>query len=132
MEYGYIITNVRTARGAIPIKGAMVTVSRVKDDAVEIISIEHTDSGGATPKIKVETPPKEYTFDPNSDEKPYASYMIDTDMEGYYGVRNINIPVYADVVSIQTVDLIPVAEYAGRDIYPEDELRFNESTPPNL
>jgi len=105
INYGFIVVSVRTARGAIPIEGAMVTVT----SGDEVISIEFTNSSGMTPKLTVKTPPRKNSESPGLDT-PYSSYTIRTDKVGYFSVCDINTEVYTGITSIQPVKLIPLPE----------------------
>ena len=129
-ETGNLVVNVRTAGGAIPIEGAVVTVYANKNG--EPIRRVTTDRSGVTPLIGLGTPPRELTMQPGSEQKPYAEYDIITEANGYYSVRNIGLPVYSGVTSIQPVELIPLADKSGREYTPTNDTRFNESIQPNL
>lgn len=136
VEYGYLIVNVFTAGGAIPIQGASVTVIRVSESAEpsesDIVGVKYTDSSGVTEKLALEAPPRSYSEAPGSASPPFARYNVSTEKSGYYTVRNINLPIYSGVTSIQPVELVPVSYYDGVELYPENDVRFNESRQPNL
>ena len=106
INYGFIIVSVRTARGAIPIEGAMVTIT---SDTDEVISVEFTNSSGMTPRLMVKAPPKMLSQTPETGH-PYAEYTVRTDKVGYFSVYDINMAVYAGITSIQPVELIPLPE----------------------
>ena len=124
MDHGYITITVRSAGGAIPVQDAVVTV---KDADGNILYVEFTDRSGNTPHLSVPAPPKENSQSPNPSSPPFYSYNIDTDKPGYRSVRNLSIPVYPGVTSIQPVELLPIPEGASNvpEIYPE-------SYPPQL
>ena len=68
----------------------------------------------------------------NGNSKFYAFYVynIDTDKAGYGSVRNIGVPVFPGVTSVQLVELTPSPEGAvGRY---GDKITYNESGTPNL
>ena len=110
INYGFIIVSVRTARGAIPIEGAMVTITG--RDNNEIISVEFTNSSGMTPRLMVKAPPRTLSQTPEAGH-PYAVYTVRTDKVGYFSASNINMIVYAGVTSIQPVELIPLPDDDG-------------------
>lgn len=124
MDLGYITIAVRSAGGAIPVQDAVVTV---KDADGNILYVEFTDRSGSTPRLSVPAPPKENSQSPNPSSPPFYSYNIDTDKPGYRSVRNLSIPVYPGVTSIQPVELLPIPEGVSNvpEIYPE-------SYPPQL
>jgi len=126
-ENGYITVNVRTAGGALPVENAVVTV---KDSGGAILAVFFTDRDGKTPRLKVLAPPRANSESPGAASPPFFNYNIDTDKEGYISVRNVDVPVYPGITSIQSVELIPRSE--GSSGFPGDSITFTESTPPNL
>lgn len=126
-ENGYITVNVRTAGGALPVENAVVTV---KDSGGAILAVFFTDRDGKTPRLKVLAPPRANSESPGAASPPFFNYNIDTDKEGFVSVRNVDVPVYPGITSVQTVDLIPISEGSSR--LPGDVISYTEGTPPNL
>ena len=54
---GFITVNVRTAGGALPVEGALVTVSA--SDTGTVIAVMLTDNAGLSEIIELPKPPKE-------------------------------------------------------------------------
>ena len=123
-ESGYITLAVKTAGGALPVENAIVTV---KDNAGAILYVVFTDKSGRTPSLIVPAPPKSNSSSPNTGEPPFYTYNIDTDKQGFVSVRNLSVPVYPGITSIQPVEMLPIAE--GQRGTP---ITFNESGAPNL
>lgn len=126
-ENGYITVAVKTAGGALPVENAVVTV---KNSSGEILAVYFTDRDGKTPRLKVLAPPKENSESPDAATPPFFSYGIDTDKEGYISVRNIDVPVYPGVTSIQPVELVPRPE--GSFGYPKASVTYTEGEAPRL
>ena len=125
--YGYISVTVRTADGALPVERAIVTV---KDEKEELLGIFFTDADGNTPRLAVLAPPIANSESPGMSGSAFFRYNIDTDKAGYRSVRNIGVPVYPGITSVQPVELVPLPENnAG---YTNDSIEFNESEGPNL
>lgn len=125
---GYITVNVRTAGGALPVEGAVITIRSAAADTV--IAVMITDAAGVSDIVEVPTPPKENSLHPGSDDVS-SLYTIDTDREGYYHVVTENVPVFDGVTAIQQVLLVPIA--GGRDdLRPYDLTRFNVIGSPDL
>ena len=128
---GYITVNVRTAGGAIPVEGAMITIKTAAGTDSTVVAVMYTDSGGTSDIVALPAPPKENSLSPGNGEV-CSFYTIDTDRSGYYSVVNSNVPVYDGITAIQQVILVPVAEGNG-NLYPSDLTRFNNSSElPNL
>ena len=108
-------------------ENAVVTV---KDSAGALLAVFFTDRDGRTPKLKVLAPPRANSESPGAASPPFFNYNIDTDKEGYVSVRNVDVPVYPGITSIQSVELIPLSE--GSSKFPNDSITFTEGVPPNL
>lgn len=102
---GAIRVRVTTAKGARPVSGATVIITKENADGTEeLLSIQVTDISGEIPKVQVPSPP------PSADQRNPAAFHYDAAVyaEGYYRERSRSIPVFPDIVSIQTFDLIPL------------------------
>ena len=123
-ESGYIVVTVKTAGGALPVENAVVTV---KDANGNILYVEFTDRSGRTPRLRVAAPPLANSESPGAAEPPFFSYNIETDKEGYASVRNLNVPIYPGITSIQPVEMLPLAEGSRNE-----SVTFTEGEPPTL
>ena len=123
-EIGYIVIAAKTAGGALPVENAVVTV---RDGSGNILFVEFTDKSGKTPLLRVAAPPKENSLNPEAPDPPFYTYAIDTDKEGFVSVRNLSVPVYPGITSIQPVELLPLPEGSRRR-----EITVNESGSPEL
>ena len=123
---GYLIVNVATARGAIPVGGAAVTVYDADSEGRPIVASVITDSSGKTPKLALAAPDRSISMQPGT-TKPYASYLVEIEKEGYYTVTNSGVPVFSGITSIQPVDLIPLSESDSQNIYPRSGLNIPEN-----
>ncbi len=125
---GFITVSVRTAGGALPVEGALITISNSSDGTV--IAVTVSDSAGIGELIELPTPPRENSFIPGNGNVS-SFYTVDTDKEGYYHVINSNIPIFDGITSIQQVLLVPIAP-GDNPLEPNDLTRFNSSELPNL
>ena len=123
---GYLIVKVSTARGAIPLENATVSVRGTPESNSGIIYSLETDSSGLTPKLPLPAPRKILSQSPNNDLPPYSLWNVDVFYKGFSTAHYTNVPVYADITSIQNADLIPLPE----GFMPNDT--YNESGTPNL
>jgi len=116
---GLITVHVSTARGARPIAGATVTVTRNVDGQDLLISLQTTDDSGNIAPITVPAPP------PSEDQRrPQAFYYeITAQAAGYYREHSQDVPVFPFITSMQSFDLIPLP--AGTDDpFPGGDLTF--------
>ena len=125
---GYITVNVRTAGGALPVSGALITVSDTESGT--IVAVMVSDASGSSEVLELSTPPRENSFIPGNKDVS-SLYTVDTDKDGFYHVVNSGIPVFDGVTSIQQVLLVPIAR--GDDPLSQNDLtRFDESELPDL
>ena len=79
---GYIVVRVTTARGAIPLEKATVSIRGTqKEDSGVIYSLE-TDKSGLTPRLPLPAPPRDNSQAPNGD-LPYSLWNIDVFLKGF-------------------------------------------------
>lgn len=133
--YGYMIVRVTTARGAIPLEGAVVTVSDYYDESEPVrgnaIVTYTTNSSGLTEKFALPAPPRALSLSPGNG-KSYQTYNIKVDKEGYYQQNYINAPVFEGITSIQNADMIPFADNGQSDRFTPYGTIFFESENTNL
>lgn len=106
---GFLIVSVRTAQGAIPLEGALVTLrgdSSIEGDAIASFI---TDQSGNTPRITLPAPPRINSESPNGG-KPYSSYSADISLDGYYSNLYTNIPIFDTITSVQSAYMVPRPE----------------------
>ena len=109
---GYLIVKVSTARGAIPLADAAVTIRGGEREASGVLFSLRTDRDGQTERVSLPTPPKSASEAPGG-AIPYATYSIDVSKDGYLPLSFQNVPVFPSVTSIQPAVMIPQPEYAG-------------------
>ena len=127
---GYMIVRVTTARGAIPIEGALVTVTNYVESTGlgrgDVISVHKTDRSGITEKISLPTPPRSLSMSPGNG-KGYTTYNVSVAKEGYYTQNYINAPVFEGITSIQSADLIPLPDNSQTDNFTTEGNLFFET-----
>ena len=132
---GYMIVRVTTARGAIPLGGALVTVSNYAPEFEsgrgDVIAVYKTDSSGVTEKFALPAPPRALSMSPGNG-KSYQTYNISVEKDGYYSQNYINAPVFDGITSIQSADMIPLSDNGQTDNFDPDANRFFETENPSL
>ena len=128
--YGYMIVRVTTARGAIPLEAATVTVSNYDPGFAngrgEVIAVYTTDSSGLTERFALPAPPRALSMSPGNG-KSYQTYNISVTKEGYYQQYYINAPVFEGITSIQNADMIPLPDNGQTDNFTPDGNIFFET-----
>ena len=69
----------------------------------------------------MKAPPKALSEQYETELRPYSVYDVYTDKDGYVPVRNLNVPVFDGIVSIQGVSMRRLPDdYKGEeDVYDE-------------
>lgn len=132
---GFLIVNVNTANGALPIEGARVTVYGANPNENgepfldnNIVYTLKTNRNGKTEKVALETKSKELSLSPNN-PFPYESYNITVTADGFYDASYLNVPVFQGITSLQGVSLIPLSEFSSpTDYIPNSQRQFKESS----
>ncbi len=104
---GHLQIAVRTASGTLPIEGAKVTLLQEG----EILRVLTTDRSGSTEVTDIATPPVDQSLSPGALTPPYTKVLIEVDREGFYSAQYIDVPVFPDVLTVQTANLVPLPEY---------------------
>lgn len=128
---GYLVVNVATARGAIPLGGTTVTIFDTTEMPSTLMTSVQTDSSGKTERIPLPAPPRMLSGEPGN-AKPFATYMIQAEKEGYYTVTNNGVPVFEGITSIQPVEMVPLADNDSENVYPRYGLEIDENEHQNL
>lgn len=119
-DTAYLLVRVYSARGAIPLEGAVVTISQFTDSGEELLHLTVTDENGFTAKFPLPAASRELSQHPGNPH-PFTFYNVQVDVDGYYTVRNENIPLYGGITSVQDVAMVPLPEQGQNEIqiFPE-------------
>ncbi len=110
-----------TARGALPVAGARIVVSKPIGGSDHIFYTMTTDMSGQTPMIMLPAPPKELSETPNGTIAPYSVYNVRVSADGYNDVVIGDLPVFEGVTSVQRVALVPSVGQNVPELIPESE-----------
>lgn len=103
-HYGSVRVAVSTARGARPVPGAIVTITREMNGREHLFALQITDESGETGEILLPAPaPSE-----NQQHPDYYGYDIHVYAPGYYRESGMQVPVFPNILSLQRFDLIPL------------------------
>ena len=132
---GYLVIHVTTARGAIPLEGAQISVrdysSEPKRSRGDVIATLVSGTDGNTAIIPLDAPPRAESMKPGG-PLPYASYIVEVHLEGYSDQTYTGIPIFDGITAIQPADLIPLPENEQTDFFTPDGVQNFESSSPNL
>lgn len=133
--YGYMIVRVTTARGAIPLENAIVTIHNYdpefENGRGDVIAVYTTGDNGLTERFALPAPPEALSMSPGNG-KSYETYGITVTKEGYHRQEYINVPVFEGITAIQNADMIPLPDNGQTDNFDPDAELFFETENPNL
>ena len=101
----------------IPISGVRVTVTQNNGNGNEIIAFRTTDENGKTEIIEINTPDIELSLDENNNQKPFTSVNVKVEKEGFVIFLIEDVQIFADRLSEQNIEMIPLPEKADYDEY---------------
>ena len=128
--YGYMIVRVTTARGAIPLEKAIVTVHNYDPEFEsgrgDVIAVYTTNTSGLTERFSLPAPPRELSMTPGNG-KTYETYNLSITKPGYYQQYYNNVPIFEGITAIQNVDMIPLPDNGRTDNFTVEDNIFFET-----
>ncbi len=116
---GGLQVNVTTLRRLYPVKNALITVFTGEMGNMTVVETDITDESGKTGVFNLKTPPKDESQQAeNGGVLPYAIYNVSVRSDGYVEQIAMNVPVFSGVISVQSIDLLPVTA-AGQNTTPQ-------------
>lgn len=106
---GFLKVRVTRAGGTLPVEGAVVTISEYGGESGEgdgILYSLRTDRGGLTETVSLPAPALVDSTSPGN-VQPFATYNVEVKYGGFYPVELVGVPVFAGIVAVQPVDLLP-------------------------
>lgn len=125
---GFLIAEVRTANGAIPIEGARVYVYAADDQQNDVIYSLRTDISGRTERVALDAKSKELSMSPGN-VQPFTIYNITATADGYYSSDKSRVPIFEGVTSILPFNLIPLSEHSDPESFNPDGIGRFTVTP---
>jgi hypothetical protein len=135
---GQLVFRVTTARGAIPLEGAQITVRPHQPEPGDegrgqTIAVLYSDRDGKTEPLALPTPPRSDSLTPtDSGVLPFATYDAEVYLPNYFAPEYTRIPIFDGITSIQSVDLIPLPENGREEGLTPSDTQFFEGENPDL
>ena len=104
---GYIQVYAYTSYARIPLEDVAVTVASADGTA---IAMRLTDSSGKIQPIAIPVPEKVESQTPNTGVIPYTVVNLYARKRGFEQIENENLQVFADTVTDQNLQMIPLSE----------------------
>ena len=122
---GYIQVRAYTSYAQLPLQDVAVAVTSSDGTA---IALRLTDRNGQIKPIEIPVPDRSESLAPNPEERPFATVNIYGRLKGYEQVEVENVQVFADTVTDQNLELIPLSELPGS----WDQTAIFQTPPQNL
>lgn len=111
---GGLRINVTTLQRLYPVSGALITVFTGTQGNMTVIETDTTDESGQSGIFNLKTPSKSQSQQAeNGGGSAYARYNVSVRSDGYVEQIAMNVPVFSGVLSVQGIDLLPVAAAGG-------------------
>ena len=104
---GYIQVYAFTSKARIPLRGVAVMITDRNNSA---IAMGTTDQSGKYGPISLIVPDRSESLSPGSIEQPFVTVNIHARLENYEQIEAENVQVFADTVTIQNLEMIPLSE----------------------
>lgn len=105
-DKGKLQINLTSEITSYPVADASISISYtgVPDSRIEQLT---TDSSGQTETIELETPPLDYSLDPENENQPYSEYTLQIEAPGFEPVSIAGAEILPSVTAIQNISLRP-------------------------
>lgn len=105
-----------TARNALPVSNADITITKTIDGKRHVFYRLVTDQSGQSEEVLLPAPLSIYSQTPDSGVQPFSLYDADIIAVGYSPVSLRNIPVFEGILSVQRAALVPSVGEAPEQI----------------
>lgn len=109
--FGYLQVRAYASYAQIPLKDVAVTVT---DDSGAAIAMRLTNrSGQFDQPLQLEVPDLSASQSPNTGVIPFVTINLYARLENYEEIEVEHIQIFADTVTVQNLELIPLSELPG-------------------
>lgn len=121
---GFLRVWITAAGGTLPVAGVAV---QVRDESGELLHVLRSGESGLTAAVKLPAPAAAQSLVPGA--KAYTTYLVSVEMPGYTPVRELAVPLFDGITSLQPIALLPETQTGAADP-PEPYLLFPHATEP--
>ena len=107
-DKGYIQIYAYTSKARIPLEKVAILITDQNNTA---IAMGLTDKNGKYGPISLLVPNKINSQEPGRDPRPFIDVNIHARLENFEQIEAENVQVFADTVTIQNFEMIPLSEF---------------------
>ena len=122
---GYIQVRAYASTAQFPLEDVAIAVTASDGTA---IALRITNRNGRIEPIEIPVPDKSESQTPDPSERPFAVVNLYAHKRGYEQVEAENLQVFADTITLQNLEMIPLAELPNAF----DQLVIYDTPPQNL
>ena len=104
---GYIQVYAYTSKARIPLRDVAVMITDQNNSA---ITMGFTDKSGKYGPVSLTVPDRSESLEPRPTERPFITVNMHARLENYEQIEAENVQVFADTVTIQNFEMIPLSE----------------------
>ena len=108
---GYIQVRAYESYAQIPLQDVAISVTASDGTA---LAMRLTDRNGKIVPIEVPAPDLAESQTPDSPEAPFTTVTLNAKRKGYEQITVDDVQVFADTVTLQTLEMIPISELPDR------------------
>ena len=107
---GYIQVHAFTSYAQLPLEDVAITVTTPDGTA---IAMRLTNRSGQIRLIEIPVPDRSESLSPGGNSQPYTAVNLYARKKGFEQIENENLQVFADTVTDQNLEMIPLSELPG-------------------
>ena len=123
-EPGFLRARAYTSRARIPLEDVAVAIT---DPSGKLVALRLTNESGLTDPVTLEVPDFSESQQPE-EGKPYATVHLTARLNGYEQIEVSGVQVFAETMTLQDLEMIPLSEYPNRF----DKAEYFDTPPQNL
>ncbi|MBR6700202.1 MAG: hypothetical protein IKL72_00570 [Firmicutes bacterium] len=114
-SFGTLTVQVSESENAVPIKGALVIVTKDNVGSQTLKGALITDDNGITPPLQLTAPSYEDALDP-TETIPYDIYYVRISHPGYYTEEGHMVQIFGSSYSHLNINMIPLPEFPQKEV----------------
>lgn len=105
---GYIQVRAYSSYAQLPLQDVSVTITASDGTA---IAMALTDRSGKITPVSIPVPPLAESQSPGSADAPFTSVTVHARLRGYEQIKAEGVQIFANTVTLQNLEMIPLAEF---------------------